>query len=48
MLLLVHVTLLPIAPYLPEFIGSGTPLLLVVALSGLGILAAAQRGRPAF
>ena len=47
-LLLVHVTLLPIAPYLPEFIGSGTPLLLVVALSGLGILAAAQRGRPAF
>jgi hypothetical protein len=47
-LLLLHVALLPIAPYLPEFIGSGTPLLLVVALSGLGIRAAAQRTQPAF
>lgn len=47
-LLLLHVTLLPIAPYLPEFIGSGTPLLIVVALSGIGIHAAAQPTQPAF
>jgi hypothetical protein len=48
-LLLVHVVLLPIAPYLPDFIGSASPLLIVVALSGLGILAAAQRPtQPAF
>ena len=47
-LLLVHVALLPIAPYLPEFIGSATPLLLVLALAGIGIRAASQRAQPAF
>jgi len=47
-LLLVHVALLPIAPYLPELIGSASPLLIVVALSGLGITAASQRTQPAF
>jgi Na+/citrate or Na+/malate symporter len=48
-LLLLHVVLLPIAPYLPDFIGSASPLLIVLALSGLGILAAGQRPtQPAF
>jgi len=47
-LLLVHVALLPIGRYVPEFIGSGTPLLIVLALSGLGIRAAAQPTKPAF
>jgi hypothetical protein len=47
-LLLVHVALLLIAPYLPDFIGSASPLLIVVALSGLGIRAAGQRTEPAF
>lgn len=42
-LLLVHVVLLPTGPYLPEFIGSASPLLLVVALCSLGIRAATQR-----
>jgi hypothetical protein len=48
MLLLMHVVLLAIAPYLPNLIGSASPLLIVVALSGLGIRAAAQRSQPAF
>jgi Na+/citrate or Na+/malate symporter len=47
-LLLVHVALLVVAPYLPELIGSASPLLIVVALSGIGISAAAQRSEPAF
>lgn len=47
-LLLVHVALLVVAPYLPDLIGSGSPLLILVALSGLGINAAAQRTQPAF
>ena len=47
-LLLVHVALLLFAPYLPDFIGSASPLLIVVALSGLGIRAAGQRTEPAF
>lgn len=47
-LLLVHVALLAFAPYLPELIGSGSPLLILVALSGIGIRAAAQRTQPAY
>jgi Na+/citrate or Na+/malate symporter len=47
-LLLAHVVLLPMAPYLPEFIGSASPLLLVVALCSLGIRAATQGTQPAF
>lgn len=47
-LLLLHVALLGLSPYLPEIIGSLSPLLVVVALSGLGIIAAAQRTQPAF
>jgi hypothetical protein len=47
-LLLLHVVLLPSARYLPDFIGSASPLLIVVALSGLGIRAAGQRTQPAF
>jgi len=47
-LVLLHVALLAIAPFLPDVIGSGSPLLITVALSGLGIRAAAQRTEPAF
>ena len=47
-LLLVHVALLALAPYLPDVIASGSPLLIVVALSGIGIKAATQRTQPAF
>jgi len=46
--LLVHVALLVVAPYLPDFIGSASPLLVLVALSGLGIRAASERTQPAF
>jgi hypothetical protein len=47
-LLLAHVTLLGLAPFLPDVIGSASPLLITVALSSLGIRAAAQRTEPAF
>jgi hypothetical protein len=47
-LLLVHVALLAVAPYLPDLIGSASPLLIVVALSGIGIRPADQRSQPAF
>ena len=46
-LLLVHVALLGLSPFLPDLIGSASPLLIVVALSGLGIRAAAQGTQPA-
>ena len=46
-LVLIHVGLLGLAPFLPEFIGSGSPILITLALSALGIRAAAQRTQPA-
>jgi hypothetical protein len=47
-LVLMHVGLLGLAPFLPDVIGSGSPLLITLALSGLGIQAAAQRTQPAY
>jgi hypothetical protein len=46
-LVLIHVVLLGLARFLPDFIGSGSPLLITLALSGLGIRAVAQRTQSA-